>query len=114
VPLAPTLYFLALEEKLRLSSCLVKIFFLENKNILHFPLDKICKLATITACLFYATKSKNKSFTLLEIVFTIVIIGILRAIFLPAMSSIKLAVQKVKDQSNLKTIAAAWKEYTID
>jgi type II secretory pathway pseudopilin PulG len=59
-------------------------------------------------------KSKNKSFTLLEIVFTIVIIGILLAIFLPVMSSIKLAAQKVKDQSNLKTIAAAWKTYTVD
>jgi prepilin-type processing-associated H-X9-DG protein len=30
------------------------------------------------------------------------------------MSSIKLAAQKVKDQSNLKTIVAAWKEYTIN
>jgi type II secretory pathway pseudopilin PulG len=51
---------------------------------------------------------------LLEIVFTIVIIGILLAIFLPVMSSIKLAAQKVKDQSNLRTIAAAWKECTIN
>jgi type II secretory pathway pseudopilin PulG len=51
---------------------------------------------------------------LLEIVFTIVIIGILLAIFLPVMSSIKLAAQKVKDQSNLRAIAAAWREYTIE
>jgi competence protein ComGC len=57
---------------------------------------------------------KKKSFTLLEIVFTIVIIGILLAIFLPVMSAVKLAAQKVKDQSNLKTIAEAWKEYTIN
>jgi prepilin-type processing-associated H-X9-DG protein len=61
-----------------------------------------------------SVKSKNKSFTLLEIVFTIVIIGVLLAIFLPVMSSVKLAAQKVKDQSNLKTIAAAWKTYVID
>jgi type II secretory pathway pseudopilin PulG len=61
-----------------------------------------------------SVKSKNKSFTLLEIVFTIVIIGILLAIFLPVMSSIKLAAQKIKDQSNLRTIAAAWKEAVID
>jgi prepilin-type processing-associated H-X9-DG protein len=61
-----------------------------------------------------SVKSKNKSFTLLEIVFTIVIIGILLAIFLPAMSSIKLAAQKVKDQSNLKTIAKGWYECTIN
>jgi type II secretory pathway pseudopilin PulG len=61
-----------------------------------------------------SVKSKNKSFTLLEIVFAIVIIGILLAIFLPVMSSIKLAAQKIKDQSNLKTIAGAWKTYTID
>jgi hypothetical protein len=60
-----------------------------------------------------SVKSKNKSFTLLEIVFTIVIIGILLAIFLPVMSSIKFAAQKVKDQSNLKTIAAAWRECVI-
>jgi prepilin-type processing-associated H-X9-DG protein len=59
-------------------------------------------------------KSKSRSFTLLEIVFTIVIIGILLAIFLPAMSSIKLAAQKIKDQSNLRTIAGAWKEYPIE
>jgi prepilin-type N-terminal cleavage/methylation domain-containing protein/prepilin-type processing-associated H-X9-DG protein len=59
-------------------------------------------------------KSKRRSFTLLEIVFTIVIIGILLAIFLPVISSIKLAAQKVKDQSNLKTIAEAWKEAVIN
>jgi type II secretory pathway pseudopilin PulG len=59
-------------------------------------------------------KSKSRSFTLLEIVFTIVIIGILLAIFLPVMSSIKLAAQKVKDQSNLKTIAGAWKTYHVE
>jgi prepilin-type processing-associated H-X9-DG protein len=59
-------------------------------------------------------KSKSRSFTLLEIVFAIVIIGVLLAIFLPVMSSIKLAAQRVKDQSNLQTIAGAWKTYVID
>jgi prepilin-type processing-associated H-X9-DG protein len=60
-------------------------------------------------------KNKSrKSFTLVEIVFTISIIGILLAILLPAMSAIKLSAQKVKDVSNLKKIAEAWKEYTID
>jgi prepilin-type processing-associated H-X9-DG protein len=59
-------------------------------------------------------KSKSRSFTLLETVFTITIIGILLAIFLPVMSAIKLSAQKLKDASNLKTIAAAWKTYTVD
>jgi prepilin-type N-terminal cleavage/methylation domain-containing protein len=59
-------------------------------------------------------KSKKRAFTLVEIVFTIAIIGILLAIFLPTMSAIKLAAQKVKDQSHLKTIATAWKTYTVD
>ncbi|MDR0740443.1 MAG: type II secretion system GspH family protein [Puniceicoccales bacterium] len=61
-----------------------------------------------------SVKSKNKSFTLVEIVFTIVIIGILLAIFLPVMSSIKLSAQKLKDASNLKAIAAAWREAVIN
>jgi Tfp pilus assembly major pilin PilA len=61
-----------------------------------------------------SVKSKSKSFTLVEIVFTIVIIGILLAIFLPVMSSIKLSAQKVKDVSNLKAIAAAWRECAIN
>ncbi|MDR0741087.1 MAG: prepilin-type N-terminal cleavage/methylation domain-containing protein [Puniceicoccales bacterium] len=59
-------------------------------------------------------QKKKKSFTLVEIVFTIAIIGILLAIFLPAMSAIKLAAQKVKDQSNLRKIAEGWKTYTVD
>jgi type II secretory pathway pseudopilin PulG len=59
-------------------------------------------------------QKRKESFTLVEIVFTIAIIGILLAIFLPAMSTIKLAAQKVKDQSHLKTIAGAWKTYTVD
>ncbi|MDR2812555.1 MAG: prepilin-type N-terminal cleavage/methylation domain-containing protein, partial [Puniceicoccales bacterium] len=59
-------------------------------------------------------KSKSKSFTLVEIVFTISIIGILLAILLPAMSAIKVSAQKVKDVSNLKKIAEAWKEYAIN
>jgi hypothetical protein len=45
-----------------------------------------------------------------EIVFTISIIGILLAILLPAMSAIKLSAQKVRDVSNLKKIAEAWRE----
>jgi type II secretory pathway pseudopilin PulG len=49
-----------------------------------------------------------------EIVFTISIIGILLAILLPAMSAIRLSAKKVKDVSNLKKIAEAWKEYTIN
>ncbi|MDR2812632.1 MAG: hypothetical protein LBB05_02485, partial [Puniceicoccales bacterium] len=53
-------------------------------------------------------------FTLVEIVFTISIIGILLAILLPAMSAIKLSAQKVKDVSNLKKIAEAWKECVIN
>jgi hypothetical protein len=57
---------------------------------------------------------KNKSFTLLEIVFTITIIGILLAICLPAMSAIKLSAQKLKDQSNLQTIAKAWYECAVN
>jgi Tfp pilus assembly major pilin PilA len=61
-----------------------------------------------------SVKNKRKSFTLVEIVFTIAIIGILLAIFLPAMSMIKLSAQKVKDQSNLKTIAKAWYECAIN
>ncbi|MDR2371945.1 MAG: type II secretion system GspH family protein, partial [Puniceicoccales bacterium] len=50
----------------------------------------------------------------LEVVFTITIIGILLAICLPVMSAIKLSAQKLKDVSNLQTIAAAWKEYTVE
>jgi prepilin-type processing-associated H-X9-DG protein len=49
-----------------------------------------------------------------EIVFTVSIIGILLAVLLPAMSAIKLSAKKVKDVSNLKKIAEAWKEYTIN
>jgi prepilin-type N-terminal cleavage/methylation domain-containing protein/prepilin-type processing-associated H-X9-DG protein len=59
-------------------------------------------------------KSKRRSFTLLEVVFTIVIIGILLAIFLPAMSAIKLSAQKMQDVSNLKKIAEAWCECVIN
>jgi Tfp pilus assembly protein PilE len=139
-----------LREKLRSSSDFRRRFFEKRFFLKQFPgnkfqkkqkyfvflLDRIHKLARITACLFYkatkrqsdkatkrqsdkatkrqSVKSKNKSFTLLEIIFTIVIIGILLAIFLPVMSSIKLAAQKVKDQSNLKTIAAAWRECAIN
>jgi hypothetical protein len=58
--------------------------------------------------------AKSKSFTLVEIVFTISIIGILLAILLPAMSAIKLSAQKVKDVSNLKKIAEAWREAAIN
>jgi hypothetical protein len=58
-------------------------------------------------------KSK-KSFTLVEIVFTISIIGILLAILLPAMSAIKLSAKKVKDVSNLKKIAEAWRECAVN
>jgi competence protein ComGC len=76
--------------------------------------DKATKRQSDKATKRQSVKSKNKSFTLLEIVFTIVIIGILLAIFLPVMSSIKLAAQKVKDQSNLKIIASAWKECAIE
>jgi prepilin-type processing-associated H-X9-DG protein len=49
-----------------------------------------------------------------EIVFTVSIIGILLAILLPAMSAIKVSAQKVKDVSNLKKIAEAWKECAIN
>jgi prepilin-type processing-associated H-X9-DG protein len=48
-----------------------------------------------------------------EIVFTISIIGILLVILLPAMSAIKLSAQKVRDVSNLKKIAEAWRECVI-
>ncbi|MDR2372176.1 MAG: type II secretion system GspH family protein [Puniceicoccales bacterium] len=90
---------------------------------MYFPFGKIRRIATIAACLFYKTtkrqnvrsvKIKNQSFTLLEIVFTITIIGILLAICLPIMSAIKLSAQKVKDVSNLQTVAAAWRECVIN
>jgi prepilin-type processing-associated H-X9-DG protein len=60
------------------------------------------------------TSNKKKSFTLVEIVFTISIIGILLAVLLPAMGAIKLGAKKVKDMSNLKKIAEAWKECAIN
>jgi type II secretory pathway pseudopilin PulG len=82
---------------------LLHVYFTKRQN------DKTTKRQNVRS-----VKSKNKSFTLLEIVFTIVIIGILLAIFLPVMSSIKLTAQKIKDQSNLRTIAAAWKEAVIN
>jgi type II secretory pathway pseudopilin PulG len=69
-----------------------------------------CNNATMQQCV----KSKSKSFTLIEIVFTISIIGILLAILLPAMSAIKLNAQKVKDQSNLRKIAEAWKTFYVE
>jgi prepilin-type processing-associated H-X9-DG protein len=98
---------------------------------LCFSLDKIRNLSIIATCLFYKTtkrqndkttkrqnvknvENESRAFTLLETVFTITIIGILLAIFLPVVSAIKLSAQKLKDASNLKTIAAAWKTYTID
>ncbi|MDR0418508.1 MAG: prepilin-type N-terminal cleavage/methylation domain-containing protein [Puniceicoccales bacterium] len=56
----------------------------------------------------------RKSFTLVEIIFTISIIGILLTILLPAVHSIKLAAKKTKDISNLKKIAEAWYECTIN
>jgi hypothetical protein len=59
-------------------------------------------------------KEKRKSFTLVEIVFTVSIIGILLAILLPAMSAIKLSAKKVKDVSNLQKIAEAWRECTVN
>jgi type II secretory pathway pseudopilin PulG len=82
---------------------LLHVYFTKRQN------DKTTKRQNVRS-----VKSKKRSFTLLEIVFTIVIIGILLAIFLPAMSSIKLAAQKVKDASNLQTIAAAWREAVIN
>ncbi|MDR1907111.1 MAG: prepilin-type N-terminal cleavage/methylation domain-containing protein [Puniceicoccales bacterium] len=60
------------------------------------------------------SQRKRKSFTLVEIVFTVSIIGILLAILLPAMSAIKLSAKKVKDVSNLKKIAEAWRECAIN
>jgi hypothetical protein len=42
------------------------------------------------------------------------ILEVLLIIFLPIINFVKFADQKVKDISNLKTIAAAWKECTID
>ncbi|MDR2372409.1 MAG: type II secretion system GspH family protein [Puniceicoccales bacterium] len=58
-------------------------------------------------------KLKNKkSFTLLEVVFTITIIGILLAICLPVMSAIKLSAQKLKDQSNPKKLLMLPKPFT--
>ncbi|MDR1366669.1 MAG: type II secretion system GspH family protein [Puniceicoccales bacterium] len=59
-------------------------------------------------------KNKNKSFTLVEVVFTISIIGILMAIIMPAVSSAKLGTQKVRDISNLKKITEAWREAVIN
>ncbi|MDR2372115.1 MAG: type II secretion system GspH family protein [Puniceicoccales bacterium] len=46
-------------------------------------------------------QKKKKSFALVEIVFTIVIIGILLAIFLPAMSTVKLAAKNRRRLENL-------------
>jgi prepilin-type processing-associated H-X9-DG protein len=60
------------------------------------------------------SRGKGKSFTLVEIIFTISIVGILFAILLPAMSAIKLSAKKVKDMSNLKKIAEAWQECAIN
>jgi type II secretory pathway pseudopilin PulG len=54
------------------------------------------------------------AFTLIEVVFAITIIAILLSILLPAMSSIKLSAQKVKDVSNLQKIAEAWRECAIN
>jgi hypothetical protein len=58
-------------------------------------------------------KSK-KSFTFVEIVFRISVIGILLAILLPGMNPIKLAATSVKDMSNEKNIAEGWRECTIN
>jgi prepilin-type processing-associated H-X9-DG protein len=49
---------------------------------------------------------------LLETVFTITIIGILLAIFLPVVSAIKLSAQKVRDVANLQKIVETWRVYT--
>jgi hypothetical protein len=57
---------------------------------------------------------KRKSFTLVEVVFTISIIGVLLAILMPAMSAIKLSAQKIQDVSHLKKIAEAWRECVIN
>ncbi|MDR1366687.1 MAG: prepilin-type N-terminal cleavage/methylation domain-containing protein [Puniceicoccales bacterium] len=54
------------------------------------------------------------AFTLIEIVFTLSIIGILLAILLPTISTIKFNAQKVRDIVNLKKIAEAWKSYIVD
>ncbi|MDR0740914.1 MAG: hypothetical protein LBF34_04370 [Puniceicoccales bacterium] len=51
---------------------------------------------------------------MLEIVFIITIIGILLAICLPVMSSIKLSARKLKDVSNLQTVAAVWRKTVIN
>jgi type II secretory pathway pseudopilin PulG len=60
-----------------------------------------------------AEKVKSKrSFTLVEVVFTISIIGVLLAILMPAMSAIKLSAQKIQDVSHLKKVAEAWQEYS--
>jgi prepilin-type N-terminal cleavage/methylation domain-containing protein/prepilin-type processing-associated H-X9-DG protein len=57
---------------------------------------------------------KRRAFTLIEIIFVIAIVAILLAILLPGMSSMKQSAQKVRDVSNLKKIAEAWKELAIN
>jgi competence protein ComGC len=116
-----------------------EIFSEKNEKFLHFLLDGICEIEIMMVMAFSASFTKNqringstdqringstdrknvkrkkkKSFTLVEVVFTISIIGILLAILMPAMSAIKLSAQKIQDVSHLKKIAEAWREYTIE
>jgi Tfp pilus assembly protein PilE len=116
-----------------------KIFSEKNEKFLHFLLDGICEIEIMMLMVFSASFTKNRaieqssnraieqssnrknvkskkkrSFTLVEVVFTISIIGVLLAILMPAMSAIKLSAQKIQDVSHLKKVAEAWREHTIN
>jgi prepilin-type N-terminal cleavage/methylation domain-containing protein/prepilin-type processing-associated H-X9-DG protein len=54
--------------------------------------------------------NRKKAFTLIEVIFVIAIIAILIAILLPGISAIKQNAWKLRDASNLKRIAEAWRK----
>ena len=58
--------------------------------------------------------NKTKAFTLVELLVTITIVGILSAILLPVLSRAKISAQCVVSRNNLKQIAALWTEYAHD
>ena len=60
----------------------------------------------------YTKKSKNYAFTLIELLTVIAIIGILAAILIPAVGSVRQKASQAKSSSNMRQIALAYNNFS--
>lgn len=65
-------------------------------------------------CFFRKNRCNIHSFTLVEVIFVVSIVGILMSIFLPSFSNTKENAHRIKDVANMKKYAEAWTEYTVN